>query len=76
MDSTDKHNDDIAYFVAFCIEKYKNANRMTGAEVSDLFDKTGLADFLVRNYDAIHTQSADWILEEINDFLKVRGTMV
>lgn len=64
-----KHNDDIAYFVAFCIEIYKNAKGMAGGDVSHLFTETGLTDFLVDNFQSIHTQSPQWILDEIKEYL-------
>ncbi len=71
MDKTRKHNCDIAYFLSFCIEIYKNANDMRGAEVSNLFSKTGLTTFLAENFESIHTQSPQWILEEINEYLSL-----
>lgn len=64
-----KNNDDIAYFIAFCIETYKNANGLPGAQASRLFSETGLTDFLAENYESIHTQSPQWILDEINEYL-------
>ena len=64
-----KHSDDVAYFISFCIEIYKNANVMTGADVSRLFNATGLTDFLASNFESIHSQSPQWILEEINEYL-------
>lgn len=69
MDDNQKHNDDMAYFISFCVETYKNANGMNGGEVSHLFMETGLTEFLVKNMDLIHTQSPQWILEEINEYL-------
>ena len=69
MDNNQKHNDDIAYFISFCIETYKNANNLTGTEASRLFCDTGLMEFLADNFEPIHTQSPEWILEEINEYL-------
>ena len=69
MDNVQKHNDDIAYFIAFCLETYKNANGMNGAEVSELFSMTRLTEFLAENFESIHTQSPQWIIEEINEYL-------
>lgn len=69
MENFNKYDDDIAYFIAFCIESYKNANGMNGAEVSHLFSETGLTDFLAKNFETLHSQSPRWILEEINEYL-------
>ena len=36
----DKKKQDIAYYVSFCIEQYKNAKHLTGAETLQLLDKS------------------------------------
>ncbi len=69
MNSSQTHSDDVAYFIAFCIETYKNTNGMTGAEASRLFSATGLTEFLADNFEPIHTQSPQWIMEEINEYI-------
>lgn len=69
-----QRNDDIAYFISFCIELYKNANDLKGAEVSNIFNTTGLTEFLAENFESVHTQSPQWILEEINEFLSTHNT--
>lgn len=69
MNSKRKHDEDVAYFIAFCIETYKNANCMTGAQAANLFSETGLTEFLAENFESIHTQGPQWILEEINEYL-------
>lgn len=69
MNEKRNRNDDIAYFIAFCIEMYKNANGLNGAETSRLFSETGLIGFLAENFEPIHTQSPQWILEEVNEYL-------
>ncbi len=68
-----QHNDDIAYFVAFCIESYKTANGISGADASRIFSESGLNEFLAENFESIHTQSPQWILEEINEYLSTHG---
>lgn len=61
-----------SYFVSFCIEQYKSVNGMNGADVAELFFTSGVADYLRSNYEVLHTQSRQWIMEEINDFIKKR----
>lgn len=64
-----QHNDDIAYFIAFCIELYKNAHKITGAKSLEILEKHGIPDYLASNFDTLHTQSPQWILEEIEDIV-------
>ena len=60
---------DKSYFVAFCIEQYKVANNLNGAAVADLFRKHGVVDYLYEHFDVLHSQSRQWLLEEIEDFI-------
>ena len=53
---------DIAYFVSFCIEQYKVS----------IFDRYGVTEYLSANFDVLHTQSRQWLLEEIDDFIQQR----
>lgn len=62
--------DDIAYFIAFCVETYKNAHNISGAEASVVFSDHGVMEYLAENFEVLHTQSPDWILAEIEDFIK------
>lgn len=62
--------DDIAYFLAFCVEIYKNAHSLSGAEASAIFAKNELYDYLSENFEVLHTQSPAWILEEIEEIIK------
>lgn len=64
--------DNISYFIAFCIEQYKTAKGLEGAEVAKLFFAKGVAEYLADNYEILHTQSHQWLIEEIDDFLNNR----
>lgn len=57
-------------FVSFCIEQYKAVKGLPGEVVADLFNQAGLIDFLLINYDILHTQSKQYLMEEIELFLK------
>lgn len=57
----------ILYFVAFCIESYKNRHGLSGTAVSQLFDQYGVKEYLAANYDVLHTQGMQWLLEEIEE---------
>ena len=43
---------------------------MKGSKVADLFTKEGVIDYLEKNYDVLHTQSANWLVNDIDNFLK------
>lgn len=68
----DKKKQDIAYFLSFCIEQYKNAKHLTGTEAMRQLDAFGVLDYLAEHYEILHTQSRQWILEDIDEFIRLR----
>lgn len=65
-------DNDISYFVAFCIEQYKNAKGIDGATAASLFFSLGVASYLADNFEVLHTQSRQWLLEEIEEQIERR----
>lgn len=65
-------NQDISYFLSFCIEQYKNAKGIDGAAVMKDFFDYGVLDYLSENFDVLHTQSYQWIIEDIDEFIDIR----
>lgn len=63
---------DIAYFVSFCIEQYKNTKGLTGAEAIKVLDKYGVLKYLEEHFEVLHTQSYQWIMEDIDDYINIR----
>jgi hypothetical protein len=57
-------------FVSFCIEQYKKTTNKSGKEVEQLFEKHGVISFLFEHYEILHTQSAQSIQIEIEEYLK------
>lgn len=67
-----KKNLDIAYFLSFCIEQFKEAKHLSGAEAMQVLNKYGVIDYLEENYEPLHSQSRQWLLEDIDEFIKIR----
>lgn len=67
-----RNEKDVALFVAFCIEEYGAAKKMSGEHVLDLFSKYGLVDYLSEFYEVLHTQGRQWLIEEIDEFIEIR----
>ncbi len=70
MSKTDK---DIALFVAFCIEEYGAAKKMTGKQVLELFSQCCVIDYLSKHFEPLHTQGRQWLIEEIDEFIDIRN---
>lgn len=63
------HADDIAYFISFCIEQYKAGHNLSGDNAYSILSSTGALNYLADNFDVIHTQSPQWILQDIDNFV-------
>ena len=61
--------DAIPLFISFCIEQFKDAQKISGKEAMEILLNHGVIDYLTRNYEVLHTQSPQWLLEEINEFI-------
>ncbi len=67
-----EYQNEQTYFLTFCIEQYKHIKNMDGVSVKELFDKLGVSDYLIQNYEVLHTQGRQWLLDDIDAFVKNR----
>ena len=67
-----KEDKNIALFVAFCIEEYGAAKRMSGEQVLDLFSQYGAIEYLSKCFEPLHTQGREWLIAEIDEFIEIR----
>ena len=65
-----KRDTDIAYFLSFCIEQYKRHISTSESDVMELFVQYGVDQYLVDNFDILHTQSYQRLVEEIDEFIR------
>ncbi|MBP3568384.1 MAG: DUF3791 domain-containing protein [Lachnospiraceae bacterium] len=59
-------------FKAFCFEAYRADKKLTGWETMQLFKQYGVLDYLEDCYDVLHTTGRQYIIEDIDIFIKVR----
>ena len=59
-------------FVIFCIERYSVKQGKIPLEVYSLFEQKGVTDYLKDNFEILHTQGEEYILEDIDLYLKKR----
>ena len=67
-----KRSLDIAYFLSFCIEQYKEMKHLSGAEAAKLFGQYGVLEYLEEHFEALHSQSRQWLMEDIEEFINIR----
>ena len=63
---------DIAYFLSFCMEQYKNRHQLSGEEVATLFEQYGVLPYLEDNFEVLHTQGHRWLMDEIDEWINNR----
>ncbi len=63
-------NKDITYFISFCIEQYMNNKSISETEVMNIFNKHKVLDYLCQHFEVLHTQSRQWLVEEIDEVIK------
>ena len=69
MENVTSPDEKLAEFISFCIEIFKMSRNVQGTEVAELFEATGLLDFLFENYDMLHTLGKSQLLLEMERFL-------
>ena len=62
-------------FVVFCLENYKVHRNLNGREVSELFERYGVFDYIREFYDVLHTTGHNYINNDIDIYLKSRGAI-
>jgi hypothetical protein len=68
----DKNLKDTTYFISFCIEQYMNAKGINEDEVIATFSEYGVFDYLKDYFEVLHTQSRQWIVADIEEFINDR----
>ncbi len=63
-------NEDLSFWLSWCIEEYAAEKNMSSSDVAESFEKTGTLEYLSKNAEILHTQGKDYILGSIDDFLK------
>lgn len=67
MNKTTKNK---VFFISWITEAYKRKNNMDGQQVSALFIKHGINEWLFDNYDVLHTVSESYVVKEIEEIIK------
>jgi hypothetical protein len=58
-----------ADFLIYCLEIYKSAKNLTGAQAMELFDNYGVTGFILECYEALHVEGESATIWQIDDFI-------
>lgn len=59
-------------FMIYCVEQYKSAKKLTGKQVSELFSRYRVWDYIYSCFEALHTTGANYIVEDIDLYIEAR----
>lgn len=59
-------------FYTYCLESYAAGKRISGMQAWVLFKETGADEYVIDNYDLLHTQGMDYILDVVQRFINKR----
>lgn len=65
-------DEDKSFWLSWCIEEYAYEKNKPAVEISKLFDKSGVLSYLDENAEVLHTQGRNFILGEIDEYLKTK----
>ena len=59
-------------FMIFAAEQYKLANHLTGKQLSELFSKYKVWEYIYSCYEALHTTGINYIVDDIGQYIDSR----
>ena len=60
-------------FMIYCTEQYKAAKKLNGRQVSELFSKYQIWDYIYSCFEALHTTGVNYIVEDIDLYIASRS---
>lgn len=71
-------DDNVLEFCIFCIERLKDELNITGKEAYDMLaNKTNiLYSYISKNYEVLHTQGEEYIINDLKDVLNKTGVSI
>ena len=58
------------WFLASCVELYKDAKNLSGQDAYNYLRKTGAVDFIINCWEGLHTTSPLYIVDSIDEYIK------
>ena len=59
-------------FYTYCLESYATRKGISGMRAWVIFKESGADEYIIDNYDLLHTQGIEYVLDDIQRFLNRR----
>ncbi|MBQ6438480.1 DUF3791 domain-containing protein [bacterium] len=56
-------------FLIYCLERYRYRYGLSAAAVQTLFEKTGTDQYVLGNFEALHTVGEQYLLDDLHSFI-------
>ena len=63
-------------FQLFCLESYRSAKSISGLKAFTEFKQAKVFDFLTSGYEVLHTQSKNYLIAEITDYINLHHATI
>lgn len=61
------------WFLASCVEAYKEKKSMSGQDAFNYLRDTGAINFILDCWEGLHMTGVEYIVESIDEYIKGRG---
>ncbi|MDR2599876.1 MAG: DUF3791 domain-containing protein [Oscillospiraceae bacterium] len=62
------------WFLASCLEFYKDEKSMNGQQAFDYLQNNKAIDFIVEHWEGLHTTSPLYVVDSIDEYIKNHAT--
>ncbi len=59
-------------FYTYCMENYATIKKVSGIRAWVIFKESRVDEYILRNYDLLHTQGMEYVLDDIQRFINRR----
>ena len=59
-------------FYTYCLENYATRKQISGMRAWVIFKESGADEYIIENYDLLHTQGIEYVLDDIQRFINRR----
>ncbi|MBP5363402.1 MAG: DUF3791 domain-containing protein [Ruminococcus sp.] len=59
-------------FLIYCMERYRHHKKLSGKEVTELFEKNGVNNYILNCFGALHTVGEEYLINDIDEFITKR----
>ena len=67
-----KISKEVFEFYTYCLENYAIRNQMSGMRAWVIFKESSADEYVIDNYDLLHTQGLEYVLDDIQRFINRR----